>query len=105
MRFMAAAEVVVVFSAIVLFIWRLQFVFPDFAWFILGFLILTFLLHGDSFVSLGFGTHGLRPAIKALAIPTAIIAVVLIIVGIGTGTIRMRTPGSENLGGFGRYFA
>ena len=104
-RSMAATEVVIVFSAIVLFIWRLQFVYPDFAWFILGFLVLTFLLHGDSFASLGFGTHGLLPGMKALAAPTAILAVVLVIVGIETGAIRTAIPRLANLGGFGRYFA
>jgi hypothetical protein len=105
MRFMAAGEVVAVFSAIVLFIWRVQFVFPDFAWLILGFLILTFVLHGDSLARLGFGTHGFVPAIKALALPTAIIAGAVVVIGVGIGTIMVGTPRLENLGGLGRYFA
>lgn len=103
-RVAAAAEVVVVFCAIMLFIWRLQFTFLDFAWFILGFLILTFFLHGDTWRSLGFGSQGLLPALKTLALPTAIIATVLLLGGVLAGTFSIRVPGSYGIAAFGRYF-
>src|SRR5579862_800854 len=105
MRLMAAAEVLIVGCAVTLFIWRLQFTFPDFAWFILGFLIFTFLLHRDSLRGLGLGTHGFLPALKRLTLPTAIIAAVLLIIGMATRTIPVSTPGRYGIAGFARYFA
>jgi hypothetical protein len=105
MRLMAATEVVTVSCAIILFIWRLQFTFPDFAWFILGFLILTFLLHRDSWRSLGFGTQGFLPALKTLALPTATLAVFLLILGTVTRTIPVRATASFRVSAFGQYFA
>jgi CAAX prenyl protease-like protein len=102
---MAAAEVVIVFCTIILFIWRLQFTFPEFAWFILLFLISTFLVHRDSLQQLGLGSQGLHATTKALVLPTAIIALVLITIAVLTGGIKAATPAAQSLSGFGRYFA
>jgi hypothetical protein len=108
MRAAAAVEVASVACAIVLFIWWLQFTFPDFAWIILGFIILTFFLHGDTWGSLGFGSHGFLPSLKRLALPTAIIGTVLLCIGMAAGTIPGRVAGSYGaavFSAFGRYFA
>ena len=74
---MAAGEVVFVFAGIVLFIWRLQYTFPDFAVILLGFLILTFFIHRDRLVDLGVGSQGFVTGMKAVAIPALIIAGIL----------------------------
>jgi len=105
MRSSAAAEVVFIFSAIILFIWRLQFTFPQFAWFILFFLIATFVLHRDSVHQLGIGAHGVNATVKALMLPTAIIALVLVTIAVLTGGMKVGTPAVQSLSGFGRYFA
>jgi hypothetical protein len=105
MRSSAAAEVVVVFSSIILFIWRLQFTFPQFAWFILLFLISTFVLHRDSVHQLGIRSHGVNATVKALIMPTAIIALVLVTIAVLTGGVKVGTPAAQSLSGFGRYFA
>jgi hypothetical protein len=105
MRLIAAVEVIVVYCSIVLFIWRLQFTLPGSAWFILGFLVFTFVLHRDSFRELGLGSHGFMQTIEAVTLPTAIIALVLVLIGIATGGINAGTPAAQSLGGFGRYLA
>ena len=105
MVFLVAAELLVVFSGIILFIWRLQFVFPDFAWFLLGFLVLTFFVHRDSLQNLGIGSHGLIPGMKAVFAPTLIISAVLVLGGIAFGTFMIGISNWKELSGFGRYFA
>src|SRR2546426_6526242 len=84
---LAAVEVVAVFTWIILFIWRLQFTFPDFALFLLGFLVLTFFIHRNGVYSLGIGSRGLISGLRTLAAPTAILAVALILVGVIVGEL------------------
>jgi len=52
MVILAAIEVVMVLGGVLLYIWRLQFTFPDFAIFLLAFIVLTFLVHRDSIENL-----------------------------------------------------
>jgi hypothetical protein len=105
MVFVAAAEVLIVFSGIVVFIWRLQFVFPDFAWFLLGFIVLTFFIHRDSLQNLGLGSHGFIPGMKAVLGPTLIISIALVLSGIAFGTFTAGISNWNKLSGLGRYFA
>ena len=85
MVILAAIETVIVVGGVLLYIWRLQFTFPDCAIFLLAFIVLTFLLHRDSFQNLGMGSHGFISGLKALAVPTLIIAASLII-NVGTAS-------------------
>jgi membrane protease YdiL (CAAX protease family) len=101
----AAAEVLIVFTGILVFIWRLQFVFPDFAWFLLAFIILTFFIHRDSLRDLGLGSHGLVPGMKAILAPTLIISLVLVLTGVMAGTFTAGISHWRQLSGLGRYFA
>src|SRR5262249_32634357 len=95
----------IVFTGILLFIWRLQFVFPDFAWFLLAFLVLTFFIHRDGFKKLGFGSHGMLSATRSLIVPTVMISVLLVLTGIAIGSLKNWMPGWRELSGFSRYFA
>ena len=105
MMFLAGAEIVIAFAGILLFIWRLQFVFPDFAWFLLAFLILTFVVHRDGFRKLGFGSNAFLSATKSLVVPAALISFLLILTGMVIGTFRNWAPDWDELSGFARYFA
>jgi len=105
MMFLAGAEIVIAFAGILLFIWRLQFVFPDFAWFLLAFLVLTFVLHRDGFRKLGFGTNAFLSAARSLAVPTALISFLLILTGAVVGNSRNWAPDWNGVSGFARYFA
>src|SRR5213594_3885570 len=105
MMLLAGTEIVIVFAGIVLFIWRLQFVFPDFALLLLAFLVLTFFVHRDGFKKLGFGSHGLLSATKSLIVPTAIISIILVLAGAAIGNLGGWTPDWREVSGFSRYFA
>ena len=105
MIILAAAEVLIVFAGSILFIWRLQFVFPDFAWFLLGFLVLTFFIHRDRLQDLGLGSRGLIAGMKAVLAPTLIISIALVLSGTGLGTFTTGISNWTRLSSFGRYFA
>jgi len=100
MRWFAVVEVLAVFVGIVAFIWRLQFTFPDFAMLLLAFIIVTFFVHGDSFKDLGFGSLGIVKGMRIIALPTVIVAGVLVLVAIPTHFAQM-----GRLAGLGKYFA
>src|SRR5205809_2858901 len=100
MVILAAIEVVVVLCGVLLYIWRLQFTFPDFAIFLLAFIVLTFLLHRDSIENLGMGSHAFTPGLKALAGPTAIIASGLILIGVARGGYTNWFLSSDKVQGF-----
>jgi len=102
---LAAVEVLFVFGGIILFIWRLQYTFPDFAMILLGFLVLTFFIHRDRISDLGFGSRGFMMGLKALALPTLIIAATLILVGIARGTLQTTFFTADKLSGLARSFA
>jgi len=105
MVILAAIETVIVVGGVLLYIWRLQFTFPDCAIFLLAFIVLTFLLHRDSFQNLGMGSHGFISGLKALAVPTLIIAASLILIGEGGGAFFNWSLNADKLEGLGRYFA
>jgi hypothetical protein len=97
---LALGEVLFVFGGVVAFIWRLQFTFPDFAIVLLVFIVATFFVHRDGFSDLGFGSGGLVGGMKALALPTALIAGVLIVTRVPDGFLTI-----DRLAGLGKYFS
>ena len=99
----AAAEVLFVFAGVVMYIWRLQFTFPDFAVVLLVFIVATFFLHRDRLQALGLGSHGLLAGTRLVAIPTLMIGAVLAIAAAVRGTTPLFT--SDRLLGLGKYFA
>lgn len=105
MRTLAALEVLVVAGGIVLYIWRWQFVYPNFAVLLLLFIIATFFVHGDRLSELGLGSQGLVSGAKVLIGPTSVLIAFLFIVALMTG--ELRSPGLvvTKLAGLGRYFA
>jgi hypothetical protein len=100
MRWLAAVEVVAVFSGVVAFIWKLQFTFPDFPILLLTFMVATFLVHRDRFPELGFGSQGLLKGLKLVVVPTVLIAGVLVIAAEPTHFLQM-----DRLTGMRKYFA
>jgi hypothetical protein len=103
MRGLAAAEVLIVFAGVVLYIWRLQFTFPDFAIVLLAFILLTFLIHRDRLKDLGLGSRGFLAGLKMIALPTLAIAAVLVVAVIVHGATAAFAI--EKLTSVGRYFA
>jgi hypothetical protein len=100
MRVLAAGEVVFVFMGVMAFIWRLQFTFPDFTVVLLAFIVATFFVHRDRLGDLGLGSKGLLPGMKTLALPTLVIAVMLVVARIPPAFLTI-----DRLAGLGRYFS
>jgi hypothetical protein len=100
MRWLAAVEVVAVFSGVVAFIWRLQFTLPDFPILLLMFIVGTFFLHRDRLPDLGFGSHGLIKGLKFVVLPTVLIAGVIVIAAEPRLFLQV-----EKLLGLRKYFA
>lgn len=100
---LAAAEVLFVFGGVVLFIWRLQLAFPDLPLVLLGFILLTFVLHRDRFSDLGMGSKGLWAGLRMIVGPRLAIAAVLMGAALAQGNASAFTIGK--LSGVGKYFA
>jgi hypothetical protein len=100
MRWLAAVEVLAVFSGVVAFIWKVQFTFPDFPILLLAFIVGTFLVHRDRLPDLGFGSQGLLKGLKLVVVPTVLIAGVLVIAAEPTSFLQV-----ERITGLRKYFA
>ena len=107
MVFLAAAEILTIFTGIILLIWRLQFIFPEFGFILLGILVLTLLVHRDGWQNLGFGSHGFVSGMKALFAPTMILSMGFVLGGMAFGAFRGHhlILNWTMLSGFSRYFA
>ena len=106
MVFLAAAEILTIFTGIILLIWRLQFIFPEFGFILLGILVLTLLVHRDCWRNLGFGSHGFVSGMKALFAPTMILSMGFVLGGMAFGAFRGHSILNWTmLSGFSRYFA
>src|SRR5262245_2008511 len=102
---LAAVELVIVLGGVLLYIWRLQFTFPDSAIFLLTFIVMTFFLHRVSLQDLGMGSAGLISGLKALTGPTILLAAVSILIGITSGGFADWSLNADKLQGWSRYFA
>jgi len=105
MKQLAAMEVTVVFAATITYIWRWQYVFPDFAIYTLAFIIGTFFIHRDPLQLLGFGSYGLLSTFGRIWRPTAVAMAALILIRWITQSWTNVPPMRINLDSFGRYFA
>jgi CAAX prenyl protease-like protein len=104
MKQLAAVEVAIVFVAIITYIWRWQYVFPDFAVYLLAFIIASFFIHRDQPRLLGFGSYGLLPTVRRIWRPTVAAMTGLILIGWITRSLTNMLTGLS-LDSFGRYFA
>src|SRR5262245_619909 len=105
MFLLAAVNVSIVFAGILLYIWRLQYVFPDFALFLLAFLVLTLFIHRDSFQQLGFGSRGMAASLKLLLGPTLILASILVMIGFLSGVFDNWTWSADKASSAFKYFS
>jgi membrane protease YdiL (CAAX protease family) len=105
MPVLVTAELLIVFAGVLVYIWRLQFTFPNFAILLLIFIVASFLAHRDSFSKLGFGSRGIVSGLKMLAMPTALIAAALLLIGVEEGMLAGWSFSWEKLTSLGRYFA
>jgi hypothetical protein len=89
---MIAVETATGFGLIMLYIWRLRFTAPR-AWvFILGFLIVSHILHGDKTASLGFRRANFRECMESIAPALLLLALSLMALGVLLETIRPISP-------------
>lgn len=101
---LAAGEVTLVFAGVLVYIWGWQFVFPDFALVLAAFLLMSFLVHGDTPKTLGLGYQGLAGAFAEAMLATAALAVVLVAISAASGRLGLVRVSPENFWLFARYF-
>lgn len=87
-QWLSVAEAAAGFALIMLYIWRLRFSEPR-AWiFILGFFILSHLLHGERIASLGFRRANFRECMDYIAPALLLMALSMIAMGVLLQTFR-----------------
>ncbi|HSB14273.1 MAG TPA: CPBP family intramembrane glutamic endopeptidase [Bryobacteraceae bacterium] len=87
-RKLAILEPLAVFGLIVAYIWGLRAMYPNLWIAILGLMLLSHLLHGESPGLLGFGTRNLQGVMREIAPPLAFLALLMLACGILLRTIR-----------------
>jgi hypothetical protein len=101
----AAAEVAIVFAGVTIYIWRWQYVYPDFPIYLLGFIVATFFLHRDRPQRLGMGSHGFVSTLRSIWRPTLAATACLILIGWTQGSPVLVRLMPASWSGAGRYFA
>ncbi len=104
-KLLVLAELAVVYLALLLYIWRFQFRYPYSAAYILGFVLLTMVMHRDSLTTLGVTHHMFWPAVRATILPTLLLLGAQIIAGALLGTLFLPALNTAALFRLGRYFA
>lgn len=104
-KLLVLAELAVVYLALLLYIWRFQFRHPYSAAYILGFVLLTMVIHRDSLAALGVTHHLFWPALRATIVPTLLLLGAQIVAGALLGTLHLPALNSAALLRLGRYFA
>jgi hypothetical protein len=105
MKRLAAVEVAIVFIAIVSYIWRWRYVFPDLAVYTLAFIVASFFIHRDNLSLLGLGPQGLLPTVRRIWIPTGLAIIGLMLIGWLTQSWANVHVTASGLRSFGMYFA
>ena len=105
LRLLVLAELAVAYVALLLYIWKFQFRYPYSAAYILGFVLLTMVLHRDSLAALGVTHHMFWPALRAAIVPTLLLLGAQILAGALLGSLRLPPLDSAALSRLGRYFA
>ena len=105
LHWLAILDVLGIPLLIAWYIWRLQFTAPR-TWIIfLAWLGASFLLHRDTPQTLGWRADNLWPATRQAAVVFAILAIALVLVGLGLGAQRRIPPHLASLRRLWNYFA
>jgi len=104
-KLLVAAELLIIYVALLLYIWKFQFRYPFSAAYILVFILLTILVHHDSGATLGTTHLMFWPAIRAILLPTLLLLGAQVVVGALLGTLHLPSLDSAGLHRLGRYFA
>jgi hypothetical protein len=87
-RKLAILEPAVIFALIIACIWRLRYLNRNFWMAILALMLLSHLLHRETFATLGFGLRNLRDCLRELLPALTLLALVLLSAGILLRTAR-----------------
>jgi hypothetical protein len=87
-RYVALLEATTVFAMIVLYIWRWRHPHPLSWAIILGLVLVSHVVHGETPTSLGFRLANLKSAMRVFAAAVLPLALALIALGIVSGTVR-----------------
>lgn len=103
-RVATAAEVLLVYAGILLYIWRWQYSHPRWWAVLLAIILASHLLHRDSLSTLGLGIKELRPSAEAL-LPLALVALFLplVIYGVFSHHLTFVWPAKQSLVNFIGY--
>lgn len=104
-KLLVFAELVIVYLALLFYIWTFQFRYPFSAAYIFVFVLLTMIVHGDSPASLGVTHLMLWPATKAVMWPTLLLLAAQVVAGALLGTLHLPALDSAGLQRLVRYFA
>jgi Type II CAAX prenyl endopeptidase Rce1-like len=100
---LAAAEILAVFSGILLYIWRWQYSHPRYWIPMLAFVLAGHLVHRDSLRDLGLTAHAMRESAQ-IVLPVALaILLPALVYGLAAGRLHPEPAGSKALGYFGVY--
>ncbi len=104
-KILVAAELLIVYLALLLYIWKFQFRYPLSAAYILLFVLLTILVHRDSSSTLGMTHLMFWSATKAVLFPTLLLLGAQVVAGALLGSLQVPPLDSAGLHRLGRYFA
>lgn len=97
------AEVLLVYSSILVYIWRWQFSYPRVSIVLLAMILATHFWHGDSPRELGLTLNGLRAGARAIAPLFLPLAVALVVVAVALFRGTLAIPWQYTLKMFGIY--
>lgn len=102
-RAIAAIEVLVTYSAVLLYIWRWQFSHP-FSWIpLFALVLLSHVLHRDSLRDLGLSWHALRASAQLILPVAVLIFLSSLVYGLAKGSVVLIIPGTAAFRYFGGY--
>lgn len=104
-RAAAAAEVILVASLILAYIWKIQFLFYHFPALILAFILIGIPLHADTPATLGLGARGLKAASRDALLVTALCAGALLALAYFSQRPVFNRSAEVMAGYLWRYFA
>lgn len=104
-QYATAVEVVLVFTGILLYIWRWQFHHPRSWLWLLAAVVLSHVIHGDRFRDLGLGFSGMRGSAEIILPLAAAIYLPILLYFLAHGDLRLILPNLPALNRFLGYGA
>lgn len=102
-RWVTGCEVIAVFTGILLYIWRWQSTHPLFWIPLLGFIIVSQVIHHDSAADMGLALRGLRGSAEIILPLAAAIYLPVVIFALATHRLELLSPGGAALRRFAGY--